>query len=290
MEHSWINDLAQRAEERFSKWHPETWQMVVEGPAAELAASLQDTGRPVEQSQAVARAYLKLAAEAVGLGYLYPVGETGRANFFSHAWFELLPQKLGSLTPERQTEVLSACWNVGENLETRASWFQSLFLKLILRDGLELESFEEDVRRVTEMIVARPDEKLRPRDCRLEWIFLGASDARFLPGSVSFLAPRVLVVDHRHTGLDDRPKSAQVVWLGERPQVLGAADEALRSGDGIDADWDQVGEEWEWDKVCNSEPRLTAIHADDSNPWRAVCTLETSQFLVAALPNEGRAV
>lgn len=282
MEKAWIDELEEDAESRFSNWQPQTWQSLLAGPAAQLLKALEATGRPMEKTRPVAKSYLSLAAEAVGMGYLYPTAQTGRANFFSLAWFDLLPKELASLSPQRQTEVLSACWNVGENLETRASWFQILFLTLMARDGLNLESFEVDVQRVTEMILDRPEVALNAEDYRLEWIPLGVQDARFLPGQVQFLAPQVLVVDHRHGGLDDRPKSAKVVWLGEGPQVLGAAGDALRNREGV-GDTEKDDPAWSWEKVRDDEPRLTSIHAQSSNRWRAVCTLETSQFLVMAL-------
>jgi hypothetical protein len=288
MDLSWIEDIASRAEQKFSNWQPQTWQKVVEGPAAKLIASLEQTGRPAEQTRPVLKTYLKLAAEAVGLGYIYPADQTGRANFFTRVWFELLPRELASLEPARQTEVLSACWNVGENLETRAPWLRAIFMDLVSSDGLSLASFERDVRRVNELILERPEVELGADNHRLAWVHLGKDDPRFMPGQVEFLAPQVVVVYHRHTGLDDQPKAAKVVWLGGSPAVLGAAGEALRNrqkpGEAKPSET-SPGDTWRWKALSQEEPRLTSIHASARNRWRAVCTLETSQFLAVASPD-----
>lgn len=283
MQANWIDEIEETAARRFPRWAPETWRAVVDGPARALVEALDETGRPVEQTRPVVENYLTLAAEAIGLGYLYPFDDTGRPNFCSLAWFELLPGELASLEPNRQTEVLSACWNVGENLEVRAAWFQALFLELMSPRKLSLETFEEGVRRVTASILEPPQEAVDGEDCRLKWIFLGEGDGRFLPGKVAFLAPRVAVVYHRHTGLDGDPKAAKIVWLGTEPTVLGGGG-ARRLGDAEVEEGANGGGGWDWERLRDEESRLTSLYASTHNRWRALCTLETSQFLVAACP------
>ncbi len=287
---NWIEEIAEAAARRFPRWAPETWRALVDGPAKELVVALHLEECDGEHQESILEAYLKLAAEAVGLGYLYPVDDVGRPNFFSFAWFEVLPAHLASLQPQRQAEVLSACWNVGENLETRSPWFQRLFLELLSERGTRLETFEEDVRRITEAIMESPSEELDEDDFEVCWIWLGEEDARFLPGALDFIAPRVAVVYHRHNGLDGRPKGAKMVWLGQEPKVLGDAGAELyeeSAADGQEERGTATAGAWDWQKA-RSEPGMSAVYVSAQNPWRAICTLRTSQFLVAAYPKVGQ--
>lgn len=287
MQADWIDEIEEAAARRFPRWSPKTWRAVVEGPARELAEALDQTQRPIDRTRPVVKNYLKLGAEAIGLGYLYPVDATGRTNFFTVAWFQLLPRQLAALAPERQTEVLSACWNVGENLATGAGWFQSLFLELMSTGEVALETFEEDVRRLTASVQKPPPQAIDGDDVCLEWIFLGGKNERFLPGDIEFLTPRVAVVYHRHTGLDGHPKAAKLIWLGAQPRVLGGGEGSRPTDANVEGDANGDGAWW-WTRLCDEDPRLTGIYASAHNRWRALCTLETSQFVVAAMPSASK--
>lgn len=262
------------------------WREVVEGPATRLAERLDAADWPSDRTRPVLEAYLKFAAEAVGLGYIYPSEEAGRENFFNLAWFDLLPERLTELEPERQIEVLSACWNLGESLETRPAWIQHLFMEEA--DRLEaLGKFEERVDAITRKILGEPGAKL-DRDAdpaaatRIFWVYFGEAYPRFLPGRVEFLAPGVACVHHRHEGLEGQPKTSVGVSLVGEPEFLGTmrVDAPTEEADAAEGSW--------WEQVASTDERITKRYATAANDWRAICALDTSQYVVAVLPAEER--
>lgn len=274
--------IAERARHTFPGWDDEMWRRIVEGPATQLAEQLERTERPADETHPVLEAYLELAAEAVGLGYLYPAEATGRRNFFHLAWFELVPADLASYSPDRQLELLSACWNVGENLETRPSWLQELFLAEF--EPVEaLGDLETTVDEISRKIVAAPPGRLEYAPdaadaTHVEFIDLGAEYPRFLPGAVEFLAPGVACVHHRHEDLDGTPKASIGISLVGAPEVLGT----MRA-DAPETDGETDVPEW-WEAIAARDPGITGRFATDSNAWRAIASLDTSQYVVAVRP------
>ncbi|MCU0724010.1 MAG: hypothetical protein MUC63_10430, partial [Planctomycetes bacterium] len=152
--------IAREARARFPRWDARLWKEILDGPAAELARALDEDGGPADRSRPALEAYLALAAEAAGLGYLYPRA-AGRDNAFSRAWFGWLPQGLAAEPPARRAELLAACWNLAENLERSAPWLQRIFLRRIPED-LSLDRLEDATARVSEELLAAPDAPLGP--------------------------------------------------------------------------------------------------------------------------------
>ncbi|MFB6374350.1 MAG: hypothetical protein ABEN55_14815, partial [Bradymonadaceae bacterium] len=72
MTDEWTDTIADEARRQFSKWDEAMWQQVVEGPAARLARRFGEAGWAVDDSRPILETYLECAAEAIGLGYLYP--------------------------------------------------------------------------------------------------------------------------------------------------------------------------------------------------------------------------
>ena len=258
------------------------WSELVEGPAVRLAENLDASDWSTAHTEKVLKAYLEFAAEAVGLGYIYPSEEVGRHNFFNLAWFDLLPEELPTMSPERQLEVVAGCWNLGENLETRPSWLQHLFMDEV--ESLDsLTDFESKVEEITSKILGTPRRELE-RDpasiesAQLHWVHLGESHPRFLPGAVEFLAPGVAAVHHRHTDLDGEPKSSIGLSLVDEPEALGTMrlTEASTETTAADSEW--------WEALAERDSRLTTPYSCAANRWRAVYTLETSQYIVAVRP------
>ncbi|MFB6374351.1 MAG: hypothetical protein ABEN55_14820, partial [Bradymonadaceae bacterium] len=205
--------------------------------------------------------------------------ETGRENFFNRAWFDLLPDQLPAFPAERQMELLAACWNIGENLETRPAWLQHLLLaeSSVLET---LEGFESRVAAATAEILGEPEGRLDDNPgIRTEWLHLGDYDSRFLPGGVEFLAPGVACVHHRHEDLDGKPKSSIGISLLGEPDVLGTMQ--VRDPHGATTG----GDDPLWQKIAARDRRVTCICSTVRNAWRGVGTLNTSQFVVAVLPD-----
>jgi hypothetical protein len=266
-----VAQLEADAARRFVRWDAALWRTVVEGPARALAGSLRAARAPEAHAQRVLEAYLRLACEGIGLGYLFPprVGE----NVFTFAWLTLLPRALPALPPGGQLQALAHCWNLGENLEHAPVWLRRVFLRVLAReDGLgDLPAL---VARVSQQAVGTPGAKLGPKP-RIVWVDLGAEERSFLPGTLHFVAPAVLCI-HDRLSPGERPASLGV-WLAEEPLVLGPM--GCRETPGPSSErLDLLEDLSRRDLRANDALNCTA------NEWRAGVTLETSQFVVALLP------
>lgn len=256
------------------------WQEIVQGPAEKLAANLQGDDGSVEGAEALLESYLELAAEGVGLGYLYPVESAGRRSFLHLAWFELLPEQLPRLEPEQQVDVLAACWNLGENLEQRSGWLQRLFMEEV--ETLDsLVDLEGRIEEIASSLLGTPDGRLEgetPGSVRLRRLYTGDQHPRFLPGVIEFLAPGIACVHHRHADLDGAPKKSLGISLLGDPELLGTvkASNPSLSPDPEEDDW--------WKPIAEGTPAVTRPHAAAANEWRGILTMETSQFVVVVEP------
>ena len=222
-------------------------------------------------AEAAVDSYLRLGCEGIGLGYLFPA-ESGRESFFTLAWNRLLPRGLPGLPPARRAEVLAACWNLGENLESQPAWLRRLFHR-VCRSLDRLDDLEGLVARVARDALEPPAVPLGERP-RVAWIDLGAEDRRFLPGALHFVAPQVLCV-HARAGA-----GAIGVLLSEPPLVLGPMGCAENPAA-------QAPDEILWLTATGDDPRWDEPLAFAANPWRAASTLTTSQQVVALLPAAG---
>lgn len=262
-----VDDLEQQARRRFVRWDARLWQRVLQGPARALAVSLQEAGADEQQAQCTIESYLRLACEAIGLGYLFPpeVGE----GFLNHAFFRLLPQGLAALPTERQAQALADCWNLGENLEHAPAWWRRMFVRLA-GDGASLGALRELIERAEREAFGTPPQRLGTRALHL-FVDLGAEDRLFLPGTMHFVAPTVVCVH-------DRDNSRTLgVWLVDPPVSLGAmgcTEEVGATSDRLDL----------VDDLGRIDPRAVEVRNSAANDWRAALSLETSQCVVALYP------
>jgi hypothetical protein len=276
MSTSFVAELEANARGRFVHWDAALWQRLVDGPAAELGAALAAAGYAAEAAEEVLRAYLQLACEGVGCGYLYPP-EAGRESFFSLAFWTLLPRDLARVPPAAWGEALAQCWNLGENLETSPPWLRRLFARRVRTLG-GLAELEAMVTEVSRQVVEAPAEKLAPPALAQVWLVLAEEDRRFLPGPMHFLAPLVLCVhDRLRTGGGGRDAAAIAVWLGDPPLVLGPM--RCEEQPALEARMPAPAQ-----ALVAADPRVTETYAVCANEWRCAVTQLTSQFLVAILP------
>jgi hypothetical protein len=264
-----VAELEARARLRFVRWDEALWRRVLDGPARALAMALRDAGAGEAEAQRLLEAYLQLASEGIGLGYLFPpeVGE----GFMNHAFFRLLPEGLAALPPPGRAQALADCWNLGENLEHAPAWWRRMFVRLAA-DGAALGSLRALVERAEREAFAPPPARLGRRALHL-YVDLGAEERRFLPGGLHFAAPTVACVHDR----DAASGRSLGVWLVDPPLVLGAmgcAWPAVASSDRLDL----------VDDLVRRDPRAAEVRNCAANEWRAALTLETSQFLVGLYP------
>lgn len=267
--------LSEEGKRRFPRWDDSLWIALLEGPAAAYDRRLRQTSLKTPKVDALARSYLGLLAEGVGAGYLYPPG-AGRENFFSRAFTELIPDHLPGLAPDRQAEILAACWNLGENLEQGPPWLERIFLA-IAGDLDGLDHLETLVARVSAEVFKDPPAELAVGAFAAHWLHLPGTDGRFMPGRVAFLAPTVVAVTDRRKDMDGNPLACLGAWLRDDPVALGPlpAEKIERAPRGKDPFYAALK---------GRDPRVTPKYSGARNPWRACYTLKTSQFLVVLTP------
>jgi hypothetical protein len=254
------------ARARFVRFDAQLWRELLDGPARELAQSLQ-ANVPEERAARLLESYLRLACEAIGHGYLFRrnVG----SNFFSLAFERLIPKTLALLPAHKQGQALADCWNLGENLEKSPGPLRRLGQRLLARVG-HLDHLDEGVALIADAL-GEPGAKLDGRPPRIEWLDLAAEDRRFLPGALHFLAPTIVCVHDR-----GRPETIGA-WLSATPVTLGGMncdEKPAISNDRLDL----------VERLQRVDGRATDALNSAANAWRAALTLETSQFLVALLP------
>jgi hypothetical protein len=184
---------------------------------------------------------------------------------------------LPSLPAGRRATTLAQCFNLGENLAQGPGWLHRIFLRLAAeRDDLtDLEALVGDAARQTR---SSPTEPLGAAP-RVEWVHLAGDDARFLPGAMHFVAPTVVCVHDRHrTGGGGRPAATIGVWLTDPPSCLGSmgCDESPPDDEGLNLEL--------LEHLERVDARAAEYRGMLANQWRAVITLDTSQFLVVLLP------
>lgn len=276
-----VDELEAEARARFVRWDPALWRELLAGPVPRLGQALAASSRTPEQAEELLRDYLRLSAEGIGLGYLYPAS-AGRQNFFTLAWSDLIPRLMPAVADTKRAAVLAQLWNLGENLEAAPPWVQRVFCR-VGRDLSSLEDIESRLRQVASSALDAPTRPLGSR-ARTHWVDMSHEDTRFLPGAVHFLAPTVVCVHDRHRkGVAGREGATQGVWLAETPVMLGA----MGCGETLPATSETLPplEVLEaLDALEQRDPRAGDWLTTGANPWRAVATMHTSQLLAVLLP------
>jgi len=269
-----IECLEQEAQRRFVRWDPALWQEILAGPLVSLTEGFKGATSPTTAK--LLEAYLRLCANGIGLGYLFPERAGGR-NFFTLAFTDLLPRHLPSLAPARQAQALAQCWNLAENLEQSPPWLRQIFLRLCARLR-NLEDLETLVLDISGQVLQPPTRTLKDTFAA-QWVHLGDDDQRFLPGRVEFVAPTVVRVYDRHRdGRDGSPPATLGVWLTQTPITLGPMGADAPPGPPEDED------ERLWAELTHQDHRFTPAFDTSRNEWRACATLMTSQMMVVLTP------
>lgn len=272
-----VQELEANARGRFVRWDSALWQELLAGPVPKLGQALAASGGDAAKSEELLRGYLKLGAEAIGLGYLYPAS-AGRRNFFTLAWSDLLPRFLADVPRSERAGVLAQLWNLGENLESAPPWVQRIFCRV----GAELTSLtdiEARLRATAAAAMEAPKAKLG-NTSQPFLVHLASEDSRFLPGAVHFLAPTVLCVHDRHRqAVAGREAATQGLWLTDgAPMRLGAM--GCRETPEVTHEQTPSLTWLTW-----NDPRVDDWFATAVNDWRAAGTLHTSQFVVVLVPS-----
>ncbi|AGC41662.1 hypothetical protein MYSTI_00304 [Myxococcus stipitatus DSM 14675] len=270
------DELEAQAQGRYVRWDADLWRELRQGPAQRLAESLSKSGASSTSAAELMRAYLRLGAEAIGLGYLYPA-TAGRQNFFTLAWSDLVPRLLSGVPESARASTLAQLWNVGENLESAPPWVQRIFHRVSQRLD-SLAGIEERLRETATVAMEPPTEKLGDR-AQPYLIDLSREDSRFLPGAIHFLAPTVLCVHdrHRHAVAGREAATQGILLVGDPPIPLGAMG-CRETPEVTHVKTPHLTAMEEHD------PRVDAFFATGANDWRAAGTLDTSRFVLVLAP------
>ncbi|MFP2923747.1 hypothetical protein ACLESO_00755 [Pyxidicoccus sp. 3LG] len=272
-----VDELEANARGRFVRWDAALWRELLAGPVPKLGQALADSGSRPGPAEELLRAYLKLGAEAIGLGYLYPAS-AGRQNFFTLAWSDLMPRLLAGVPERERADVLAQLWNLGENLESAPPWVQRIFCRV--GAGLtSLSDIESRLRETAASAMEPPKAKLR-NVSQPYLVHMASEDSRFLPGAMHFLAPTVLCVHDRHRkAMNGREAATQGLWLTDgEPMRLGAM--GCRE---VPEPTHEQTPSLTW--LTWNDPRVDEWFSTVVNDWRAAGTLETSQFVVVLVPS-----
>lgn len=264
--------IAREARARHLRWDEEVWATLLAGPAQRLAAGLEKAGGGAEAA-ALLESYLRLGAEAVGRGYLYP--EALGSSFLGRAWRTLLPEQLPALPPRSRAEALARCWNVAEGLEHEPFWLRRVF-DHVGGDRPRLAALDSLLAEVSRRALGPPARRLEGR-LDAPWCHLGTDDPRFLPGAVHFVSPTVVCVhDRLRAAAGGREAVTLGVWVEGAPVPLGPVGCTEEVPSAVAGDVVR--------RVRALDPRVDEVHATAANGFRAALSLDTSQFLVALLP------
>jgi hypothetical protein len=274
---SFVDELEANARGRFVRWDSALWQELLTGPGARLGTALSMSGTNAAKAEELLRAYLKLGAEAIGLGYLYP-SSAGRRNFFTLAWSDLLPRFLAKVPEADRAGALAQLWNLGENLESAPPWVQRIFCR-VGADLTSLTDIESRLRQTAAAAMEAPKATLGNR-AQPYLVHMATEDSRFLPGAVHFLAPTVLCVHDRHRqAVAGREAATQGLWLTDgEPMRLGAM--GCKETPELTHEQTPALTWLTW-----NDPRVDDWFATAVNDWRAAGTLHTSQFVVVLVPS-----
>src|SRR5262249_31819622 len=129
---------------RFARWDLALYRALCQGPAKRLGRRLK--AKPF--GAALLDAYLALAGDAIGLGYVDQEGydaltKEGRAaaNLIALLWIKKLPERRFEGDPEQQIDLFAKAFNVGEGLLGEPGWLNR-YVAASLHDLAELDGFE----------------------------------------------------------------------------------------------------------------------------------------------------
>jgi hypothetical protein len=213
-----ISELAQRGPRTYARWSDETWRQVCAGPASTLWSGLTTH----VAREPLLKAYLTLLHAAVGLQYVGLANDGSvdlRGSFLSRSFCDVLPRLLPQTDAPTGLAAMTALWNAGERLQTKAPWLDR-YLSARITELPELASLGVFLlRSLEEGLEPLPSARFtgpatwRELDCSV-------TDRRFLPGECHLATPSIVCVHDRkrpdvHTAVLLRKDGA--VSLGATP-------------------------------------------------------------------------
>jgi len=200
-------------ERRFSRWDSALFRLIFTGPGQTLAAGLEGSSN----AEPVFEAWLRLVAEAIGLGYIQPgfldaAGKYSRAaeNLVELLLLDLIPDKLPSIAIEGRMSAMARSWNLGEGLFGEPPWL-NLCVASAMASVRTLVDLEGRLLRILDAALAPRARSTFSGPFTVRTLDLREIDGAFLPGRLHFGAPALVCVHDRK-----RPELSAGVLLGAR--------------------------------------------------------------------------
>lgn len=178
--------------------------------------------RGAPHAAAVLRSYLRLVAEAVGMGCLIEDARGQQRDFLSDLLVNQVPARLPEVAPERRTACLAQLWNLGEGLLQEPAWlnrFAMAFAHEASAAG-DLLALPAHLTAVLEPVLAPRPPSQWAGPCQLVVLDPRPVTDGFLPGEMHLAAPAVVCVhDRRRAG----SQLGVLLEHGGKSRILGAA-------------------------------------------------------------------
>jgi len=167
---------------------------------------------------AVLRSYLRLVAEAVGMGCLVEDARGMQRDLLSDLLVSQVPARLGSIAPERRVPCLALLWNLGEGLLQEPAWLNR-FAMAFAGDARDLLALPAHLASVLEPVLVPMASSQWAGPCALQVLDPRPLADSFLPGAMHLAAPAVVCVhDRRRAEL----QLGVLLEHGGRSRLLGA--------------------------------------------------------------------
>ena len=193
-------DEAQRSgARRYTQWDDRRFAEWCEGPVSRVDTALSraasSSAWPGAERRARLRDYLVLIQEGLGRGYLVNAG--GAARSFAEALLrDLLPGWLIAAPAGLHAPLLAKTWNVAEGVAREVPWLNQ-YLLARLDQITDPERFPDEIAQLLAPVL----QPLAPVDwtgvSRIHVLDPRPVDDEFLPGPMSWIAPRLLRVHDR---------------------------------------------------------------------------------------------
>ncbi len=198
---------------RFSRWDGDAFRAIVFGPGKRLAQHID--GSP--GAEQVFLAWLRLVAEAIGLGYVRPglvVSDNKLAfapeNLLEFFLLDLIPEKIASSPANTRVALLAKAWNLGEGLLGEPSWLNVCVASAMANVG-SLVDIEGRLLRILDTALAPRARSSFQGPYAVRTIDMRDVDGAFLPGRMHFAQPALVCVHDRK-----RPTLSAGVLLGAK--------------------------------------------------------------------------
>ncbi len=191
-----FQQLEEQFKKPFARWSPAAWNslvtLVLPTVLPELKKQLSDT-----ESSAVIEGYLKLVAQGIGRGHLFPHGENIFPNFFIFSWEKLVPRWLiQSSTVTEKLEVMARLWNLSESLKEQPAWIEHLLIAG-LNSSSRMDDIAVELQNINSLVMEAKTPTLTPQDKIENFRYVSIdfpTSPFFLPHQIIVEAPGLLAV------------------------------------------------------------------------------------------------